>query len=80
MTEIKSCINCKHYKDYRDPLEWVNSRIFGFPTPHLCTHPDRWKDVDYVNGTVSPYTLCSVERRGGSCGREGKNYEEVKND
>jgi hypothetical protein len=80
MTEIKSCINCKYYKDYKDPLEWVNSRIFGFPTPQLCTHPDRWKDVDYINGTVSPYTFCSVERKyGGSCGKEGKNYE-VKND
>jgi hypothetical protein len=26
---------------------------------------------------VESYTLCSVERRGGSCGKEGKNYEEL---
>ena len=76
MTEtIKTCRNCKYYKDYEDVFDWISSRIFGFPTLQKCSHPDRWKNIDYVNGTVSPYTLCSIERCTGSCGRIGKNWE-----
>lgn len=75
---IKTCRNCKHYKDYDGVFDWISSRIFGFPTLSKCSHPDRWKDVDYVNGTVSPYTFCSIERCTGSCGRIGKNWEERK--
>jgi len=76
MTEtIKTCHNCKYYKDYDDVFDWISSRIFGFPTLSKCSHPDRWKDVDYVNGTVSPYTTCSTERSYGNCGRIGKNWE-----
>ena len=71
--ELKLCKDCKHYKDYEDALDWI-----GFPTLQKCYHPDRWKSVDYVNGTVRPYGLCSIERCGGNCGKEGKNWE--KND
>jgi len=74
--ELKLCKDCKHYKDYEDALDWISSRIFGFPTLKKCYHPDRWKSVDYVNGTVRPYGLCSIERCGGNCGEEGKNWEE----
>jgi len=75
--EIKTCKSCNHYKDYEDALDWINSRIFGFPTLQKCYHPDRWKSVDYVNGTTCPYGLCSVERCcTGNCGKEGKNWEE----
>lgn len=75
MTEIKTCRTCKYYKDYEGALDWINSRIFGFPTLDKCYHPDRWKSVDYVNGTTSPYGFCSVERCTGNCGKEGKNFE-----
>ena len=76
MTEpIKLCKDCKYFKDYEDVFDWISSRIFGFPTLQKCFHPDRWKNVDYVNGTTSPYTLCSIERCTGSCGRIGKNWE-----
>ena len=76
--ELKLCKDCKHYKDYEDALDWISSRIFGFPIWQMCYHPDRRKSVDYVNGTVRPYGLCSIERCGGNCGEEGKNWE--KND
>ena len=76
MTEIKTCRSCKHYIEYEDVFDWIGSRIFGFHTLQKCYHPDRWKDVDYVNGTTCPYGLCSVERRcTGNCGKEGKNWE-----
>ena len=74
--ELKLCKNCNHYKDYDDVFDWISSRIFGFPTLQKCYHPDRWKNVDYVNGTTCPYRLCSSERCGGNCGKEGKNFEE----
>ena len=76
MTDLKLCKDCAHHKDYEGVFDWISSRIFGFPTLDKCFHPDRWKNVDYVNGTVSPYTTCSTERCSGSCGRIGKNYEE----
>jgi hypothetical protein len=76
MTEtIKTCRSCKHYKDYDDALDWIISRIFGFPTLQKCFHPNREKIVDYVNGTTSPYTTCSTERSYGNCGKIGKNWE-----
>ena len=75
MTELKLCKDCVYHKDYEGILDWISSRIFGFPTLDKCFHPDRWKNVDYVNGYVCPYTTCSVERCSGSCGRIGKNYE-----
>ena len=75
MTEIKTCHNCKHYKDYEGIFDWISSRIFVCPTLQKCYHPDRWKDVDYVNGTTDPYNLCFIERHTGSCGPEGKNFE-----
>lgn len=75
MTELKRCKDCVYHKDYESVFDWISSRIFGFPTLHKCFHPDRWKDVNYVNGTVSPNTLCAIERCSGSCGRIGKNYE-----
>jgi len=76
MTEtIKTCHNCKHYRDWEDAFDWISSRIFGCPTLQNCHHPDRWKYVDYVNGTTDPYGLCSIERRTGSCGPKGKNWE-----
>jgi len=79
MTEtIKTCHNCKHYRDWEDAFDWISSRIFGCPTLQNCHHPDRWKYVDYVNGTTDPYGLCSIERRTGSCGPEGKNFEALK--
>lgn len=77
MTEIKTCTTCKYYKDYRDVFEWITTRILGFPPPQLCTHPDRWKNIDYVNGTMSAYTFCSTERNcGGNCGKEGFHWEQ----
>ena len=76
MTEtIKTCRSCKHYKEYEDVFEWIGSRIFGFPTLQKCFHPDRWKSVDYVDGTTDPYGLCSIERLTGSCRKEGNNWE-----
>lgn len=75
MNDLKPCKDCKHYKDYKDSIDWVSSRIFRFPTFPMCFHPDRWKNVDYVNGTVSPYGFCSIERLTGSCGKIGKNWE-----
>lgn len=73
--EIKTCYTCKHYKDYDGVLDWINSRIFQFPTLQKCYHPDRWKNVDYVNGTTCPYGICSVERCTGNCRKEGNNWE-----
>ncbi len=78
MTDLKRCKDCVYHSDWDDVLDWINSRIFGSPTLDKCSHPDRWKNVDYVNGTVSPYTLCSTERCAGSCGKEGKNFESRK--
>ena len=78
MTEIKSCRNCKYYKDYDGIFDWISSRIFGFPTLQKCYHPNRVKIVDYVNGTTDPYNLCFIERHTGSCGPEGKNFEALK--
>ena len=75
MTDIKTCRSCKHYKDYDDVFDWISSRIFGFSTLQKCFHPDRWKSVDYVNGTTCPYTFCSIERCTGSCRKEGNNWE-----
>jgi len=75
MTEIKTCRNCKHYKDYEGIFDWISSRIFGFPTLQKCYHPNRWKNVDYVDGTVYPYTTCSTERSSGNCGIMRNNWE-----
>ena len=75
MTEIKTCRNCKYYKDYDGIFDWISSRIFGFPTLQKCFHPNRVKIVDYVNGTTCPYGLCSIERLTGSCRKEGNNWE-----
>ena len=75
MTEMKTCRNCKHYKDYEDALDWIISRIMGVSTLQKCYHPNRWEDVDYVNGTTSSYGLCSIERCTGNCGKEGNNWE-----
>ena len=76
MTEtIKTCRNCKYYKDYEGVFDWISSRIFGFPTLQKCFHPNREKIIDCVNGTVSHYTICSTERNYGNCGRIGKNWE-----
>ena len=76
MTEtIKTCKRCNHYRDWENPLDWISSRIFGFPIVQKCYHPDRWKYVDYVNGTTDPYTYCFIERRTGNCSKEGKNWE-----
>ena len=73
--EIKTCKSCNHYRDYEDALDWISSRIFGFPTLQKCYHPNRWKNVDYVNGVVFPYTTCSTERSIGSCGIMRNNWE-----
>ena len=79
MTEMtKLCKDCKHYRDWEDAFDWISSRIFVCPTLQKCYHPDRWKDVDYVNGTTDPYNLCFIERHTGSCGKEGKNFEALK--
>jgi hypothetical protein len=75
MTEIKTCRNCKYYKDYDDVFDWISSRIFGYPTLQKCFHPNRVKFVDYVNGTTSPYTTCSTERSYGNCGIMRNNWE-----
>jgi hypothetical protein len=69
MTELKPCYTCKHYEDYEVVLDWANHTV------PKCYHPDRWKSVDYVNGTTSPYGICSVERCTGNCGKIGKNWE-----
>ena len=73
--KMKTCRSCKHYKDYEDALDWIISRIMGVTTLQKCYHPDRCKDVDYVNGTTCPYTYCSIERCTGSCRKEGNNWE-----
>jgi len=75
MTEIKTCRSCKYYKDYEGVFDWISSRIFGFPTLQKCYHPNRWKNVDYVDGTVYPYTTCYAERNYGPCGKMGNNWE-----
>lgn len=72
---VPLCCDCKHYKDYEDALDWIISRIMGCPTLQKCYHPDRRKDVDYVNGTTDPYGLCSIERLTGNCKKEGNNWE-----
>ena len=72
---VRPCKDCKHYKDYEDALDWIISRIMGVTTLQKCYHPDRCKDVDYVNGTTCPYTYCSIERCTGSCRKEGNNWE-----
>ena len=46
---MKTCHNCKYYKDYDGIFDWISSRIFGFPTLQKCFHPNRVKIVDYVN-------------------------------
>ena len=73
--ELKLCKNCNRSKDYEDALDWINSRIFGFPTLQKCYHPNRKKIVDYVNGTTSSYTTCSAERSYGNCGIMRNNWE-----
>ena len=75
MTEMKTCRNCKYYKDYDGIFDWISSRIFGFPTLQKCYHPNRVKFVDYVNGTTCSYTTCSAERSYGFCEKEGYNWE-----
>ena len=75
MTEMKTCHNCKHYKDYDGIFDWISSRIFGFPTLQKCFHPNRVKIDDYVNGTTCPYTTCSTERSYGNCGIMRNNWE-----
>jgi hypothetical protein len=75
MIDMKTCKSCKYYKDYDGVFDWISSRIFGFPTLQKCFHPNRVKFVDYVNGTTDPYGLCSIERRTGSCRKEGNNWE-----
>jgi len=70
-----SCRSCKYYKDYEGVFDWISSRIFGFPTLQKCYHPNRWKNVSYVDGTVESYTTCSTERSSGNCGIIRNNWE-----